>query len=183
MKKHLIIAAALTVVSPLLASAPSYADTLFSFSFTDGTNTVTGRVDFLLPSANNAAAQAVYIDSISPLSVSWPTSFPDNLITDSNVSIVGNQFSWTPSGISLAGFLVQNTATGLEFRLNSLVPQYIWTGKTAAGAPSSITSTTITFNPIPTATPLPAALPLFATGIGGLGFLGWRRKRKAQSLA
>jgi len=28
-------------------------------------------------------------------------------------------------------------------------------------------------------TPLPAALPLFATGLGGLGLLGWRRKRKA----
>ena len=30
-----------------------------------------------------------------------------------------------------------------------------------------------------TATPLPAALPLFATGLGGLGLLGWRRKRKS----
>ena len=28
------------------------------------------------------------------------------------------------------------------------------------------------------ATPLPAALPLFATGLGGLGLLGWRRKRR-----
>lgn len=28
-------------------------------------------------------------------------------------------------------------------------------------------------------TPLPAALPLFASGLGGLGLLGWRRKRKA----
>ncbi len=28
------------------------------------------------------------------------------------------------------------------------------------------------------ATPLPAALPLFATGIGMVGLLGWRRKRK-----
>ena len=27
-------------------------------------------------------------------------------------------------------------------------------------------------------TPLPAALPLFATGLGALGLLGWRRKRK-----
>ena len=27
--------------------------------------------------------------------------------------------------------------------------------------------------------PLPAALPLFATGLAGLGLLGWRRKRKA----
>ena len=32
-------------------------------------------------------------------------------------------------------------------------------------------------------TPLPTTLPLFATGIGGLGLLGWRRKRKAQATA
>jgi hypothetical protein len=31
--------------------------------------------------------------------------------------------------------------------------------------------------------PVPAALPLFVTGIGGLGLLGWRRKRKAQAVA
>lgn len=29
------------------------------------------------------------------------------------------------------------------------------------------------------ATPLPAALPLFASGLGALGLFGWRRKRKA----
>ena len=34
-----------------------------------------------------------------------------------------------------------------------------------------------------TATPLPAALPLFATGLGALGLLGWRRKKKAAALA
>jgi hypothetical protein len=32
-------------------------------------------------------------------------------------------------------------------------------------------------------TPLPATLPLFATGFAGLGLLGWRRKRKAQPVA
>ena len=32
-------------------------------------------------------------------------------------------------------------------------------------------------------TPLPATLPLFATGLGALGLLGWRRKRKAQAAA
>ena len=31
-------------------------------------------------------------------------------------------------------------------------------------------------------TPLPAALPLFASGLGALGLLGWRRKRKAAAL-
>jgi hypothetical protein len=40
--------------------------------------------------------------------------------------------------------------------------------------------------PIPPAippTPLPAALPLFATGLGALGLLGWRRKRKGAAVA
>jgi len=35
----------------------------------------------------------------------------------------------------------------------------------------------------PLNTPLPGALPLFATGLGALGLLGWRRKRKAQVAA
>ena len=40
---------------------------------------------------------------------------------------------------------------------------------------------TVTYDYSPV--PLPAALPLFATGLGGLGLLGWRRKRKAQAVA
>jgi fibronectin-binding autotransporter adhesin len=32
-------------------------------------------------------------------------------------------------------------------------------------------------------TPLPAALPLFASGIGGLGLLSWRKRRKAAAIA
>ena len=34
---------------------------------------------------------------------------------------------------------------------------------------------------IPGAVPVPAALPLFATGLGIMGFLNWRRKRKVQA--
>jgi hypothetical protein len=34
-----------------------------------------------------------------------------------------------------------------------------------------------------TATPLPATLPLFATGLGALGLFAWRRKRKAAAFA
>jgi hypothetical protein len=41
------------------------------------------------------------------------------------------------------------------------------------GAGSSVTVTPVS------ATPLPAALPLFATGFGVMGLFGWRRKRKA----
>jgi hypothetical protein len=35
--------------------------------------------------------------------------------------------------------------------------------------------------PVCLTTPIPPALPLFATGLAGLGLLGWRRKRKANA--
>jgi hypothetical protein len=41
-----------------------------------------------------------------------------------------------------------------------------------------VTDATLSLSVAPSETPLPAALPLFATGLGALGLLGWRRKRK-----
>jgi hypothetical protein len=45
------------------------------------------------------------------------------------------------------------------------------------------TGVNLTFSSTVSAVPLPAALPLFATGLGALGLLGWRRKRKALAAA
>ena len=50
------------------------------------------------------------------------------------------------------------------------------TGNSSAG-PVAINQMTIT--PGVSATPLPAALPLYATGLGALALIGWRRKRAA----
>jgi hypothetical protein len=35
----------------------------------------------------------------------------------------------------------------------------------------------VAFSPLVAATPIPAALPLFASALGGLGFIGWRRRQ------
>ena len=43
---------------------------------------------------------------------------------------------------------------------------------------SCVISGTITVEH-PSTVPLPATLPLFVKGLGALGLLGWRRKRKA----
>jgi hypothetical protein len=49
------------------------------------------------------------------------------------------------------------------------------------GFSNGSSNTVLTLTPV--ATPLPAALPLFATGLGALGLLGWRRKKRAAALA
>jgi PEP-CTERM motif len=49
----------------------------------------------------------------------------------------------------------------------------------ALEAPTDLVSVTGVNNPLNT--PLPAALPLFASGLGALGLLGWRRKRKVRT--
>jgi len=58
--------------------------------------------------------------------------------------------------------------------------QGIWIGEGLTGGDTGADSLTV--NSL-TVTPLPAALPLFATGLGALGLLGRRRKRKAQATA
>jgi hypothetical protein len=50
-------------------------------------------------------------------------------------------------------------------------------------SPSGATPGALEVDGTATVIPIPAALPLFATGIGGLGLLAWRRKRKAQAVA
>ena len=54
-------------------------------------------------------------------------------------------------------------------------------GNLYADAPQTVADWTVTA--AAATTPLPAALPLFATGLGGLGLLGWRRKKKAAAVA
>lgn len=88
---------------------------------------------------------------------------------------------------------------GAQFLLNGVLTSF----NDANGDALDITSDTFTFavnandNPFfyvsglvwdvcnpcgaPGDTPLPAALPLFASGLGALGVLGWRRKRKTQA--
>jgi hypothetical protein len=51
----------------------------------------------------------------------------------------------------------------------------------ASGA-DNVTGASSTID-VSAALPLPAALPLFASGLGALGMLGWRRKRKAAVVA
>ena len=67
--------------------------------------------------------------------------------------------------ISLAGITADTTITGAIFSFGTT------SGVNVAGVPST--------SPVP----LPGALPLFATGLAGLGLMKWRKKRKVQAAA
>jgi hypothetical protein len=85
--------------------------------------------------------------------------------------VQGNGFMiFVPDGYT-SGTVLNSMATfdGVTIASLGLTPgTYVWTWGTAADQ-----SFTLEIGQ----TPLPAALPLFATG---LGLLGWRRKRKAR---
>jgi hypothetical protein len=83
-----------------------------------------------------------------------------------------------PVGAVVGGFSFSVYAAPSQFSLNNYFLYGVPEGIAAYGftlAPE------ISGMPFPAATPLPAALPLYATGLGALALLRWRRKRKAAS--
>jgi len=113
-----------------------------------------------------------------------------NSYTLSSISALGSDLSADANGLfynfgsSANGYLDFYQPSAAFFELAQ--PNYCGTSQAVCvGAPSIVfasSSMTGAFEIGTAATPLPAALPLFATGLGGLGLLGWRRKRKAQAL-
>jgi hypothetical protein len=111
---------------------------------------------------------------------------PDIVVGPGSLSINNGLSNYVPFTklslsltFSLTNFLsgnLSNILSGSIFWPNScdfVGQQIVCAGE---GAAPHIVSGSLT--PIPTV-PLPATLPLFATGLGALGLLGWRRKRKA----
>ena len=98
--------------------------------------------------------------------------FTENLI----VSLVSP--GATSLGIAATGTITETTL--ISGSLLTSAPVFYSAAYTQNGGPGA--QINASFNDSTTAppsgTPLPAALPLFATGLGAMGLLGWRRKRK-----
>jgi hypothetical protein len=104
-----------------------------------------------------------------------------------NVSVTNGQTFTVghDDGLTLVinGVTVVNQPTPTAFANTS----YTWTGLTGTypfqlvyGECCTAPAVLNVQLPLVSSVPLPAALPLFATGLGCLGFLGLRRKRKAE---
>jgi hypothetical protein len=149
-----------------LAAQPAVASTVFYYDVYEGTGTTgTLLLGFQVPNL-------------------IPQSFPGEAITN----VIGTQAPFFPAGTDA---FYQSSLGGIEIPLstdvilrNGLFDNIDALGQYSVslgvnGAYLTRNATLVVSNTAPVITPVPAALPLFATGLGGLGLLGWRRKRKA----
>ena len=122
--------------------------------------------------SSTGIAQAI---SVTKTFTTTGGSFP-GLYTETLTSIA--VLSRAANTIDLELFGVLNGPAGSGF---SNTPAGLLLDANQSGGPGNSVawSATELSNPPPLGgTPLPAALPLFASGLGALGMLGWRRKRK-----
>jgi hypothetical protein len=133
----------------------------FHYSFQGGTigGFISGLIDNQLD--QQATSVTITVSSIGGLGEYVTPGFPNNF------DVSGGAIT----GVSFSGQLGTNT---LSIVLNSSLNNAIL--NTSAGAEGAGIAG-VTYAAVPQV-PLPAALPLFATGLGALGLLGWRRKRK-----
>ena len=164
----------------------------FSFSFTNNYRgvgaawgAVTGRIIGLTDNATSSAAH-IYIDT-------WPSDLTNlgSYIAPIDATLWNFQYVnyFTVSG---------GVITSMDFHADNLLPtasdrlylshatcscSYLSIGSgnffKVCSNPDNISTALL---PVST-TPLPATLPLFASGLGALGLFGWRRKRKARLAA
>ena len=126
---------------------------LFDGTYTGGTALQQDNVNTLASTFPSTVTLAITLNGLDP---SIDLAADLDLYVTENYQGVGNSFN-------------ANFGDGVTFTINA--------------PPGVIVTSDSGVFPDTAATPLPAALPLFATGLGGLGLLGWRRKRKAAALA
>jgi hypothetical protein len=194
----------LMAVIGLLGLFPSAGHALnFSFSFTGSCNvgpgctaTVTGEIDGL--TNGTSAATAVIIDSISNAAFTLPSPLPFNttncgsncLLSVNTFTVIGGVLTaedydassdpiitGDPPFEGLWNLSLGSSGPGEMAFANGTTP-FDCHQPCADFQDSIISQSGATFTPLTGATPLPAALPLFATGLGAMGLFGWRRKRK-----
>jgi hypothetical protein len=195
----------LMAIIALLGLFPSAGHAMnFGFSFTGSCNvgpgctaTVTGEIDGL--TNGTSAASAVIIDSISNAAFTLPSPLPFNttncgsdcLLSDNTFTVTGGLLTAEDYDASSDPIItgsppfegLWNLALGAfgpnEMSLSNGTTPFDCKQPCADFQDNILSQSGATFTPLSVgATPIPATLPLFVTGLGVMGLLGWRRKRK-----
>ena len=181
--------AALMTVAAMLSSSPTYATTYyFEFTNTLGTvggeiaGTVTGEFDGSVSGLTFTATE-VFIDSY-PSGINLGTSQLSGtpIITFNSFPLNGSD-EIISSDADFSSENVTGGTVGNDLCINVCNSPYNTELRNVFSGLFVATNEAVTFSDTPFTTPIPAALPLFAGGLGAMGLLGWRRKRKAATIA
>jgi hypothetical protein len=187
----LALAGALVVFSFAAPAHASVIDWNFNFLLNDG-GTVAGTVGTVngtFVTQDTPAGGPYLITSIQngELNGSIPVTLlaPNGVFNDNLLFPSGQPFD------AVAGLGFQTTTPNVMWAIwyDPGVNSLVWCNNSGSGENYTCDSTKgdpidyVTFSSVQVATPLPAALPLFAGGLGVIGLLARRRKRKTTTLA
>jgi hypothetical protein len=167
----------------LLGFSPASADAIYTYTGSDfgptsgpytTTDMVTGTIDLATALGDNLGLSSILPDSFSFSDGVQTITSSDSLSKESfNVATDANGYI-----VAWSIILETDVSDGISSNFN---PGFVVPGDIAyLNGGSDGAAVTLTPG---SWTPLPAALPLFATGLGAMGLLGWRRKRKNAALA
>jgi hypothetical protein len=173
--KRLAAAVAAVMLALGAAAGAAHADTvtydltLTATTDTDGTplTTYDGTGTITLSSAPSVSGQTDYGTYQAAVTFT---------IDGQSFSGFATQVQFQDGNFRNATFSEQIGSSPVRFALSTTGEYIFYYGNLLEDAVGSITAT-------PAPTPLPAALPFFAAGLGALGLLGWRKKRTARSVA
>lgn len=150
------------------ANAGVFAGKDISGEFTIGSALGANFNGFIIPTQFSFTGGPLTINNLDS------TNYSFDVQTSNTGAIIG----WTIlASISSSFFNITVATSNSSDLTSSLGPT------TFMSASNGFSPGTWSVSDPPSNTPLPAALPLFAGGLGALGLLGWRRKRKAAALA
>jgi hypothetical protein len=185
------ILGALATGAVLFVCAPANANVVYNLTFknygnnVEGTGTLTLNFSTLAQDFNLNQSLASILVSITTTDIDGHGIFS---ITPANLAS-GSQFQTGNAG-QVYTLTAEQAGSGPSTLLFLDLFTNSWqlhngndNGPTADQGAFTITGPTFVAGGGEVTTPLPAALPLFATGLGALGLVGLRRKRKAAAVA
>jgi len=140
----------------------TFADSLLGTGVINGTQIQNLTIDVFLNGVSQGTASLASFDA-AIFNLNFNTTTDQFVVGGSATGSAGQL--WNFSSTTSVGFGSGNFQQGVSIGSSTLL------------GPIPVGNSTLSA----TLVPLPATLPLFATGLAAIGLLGWRRKRKARA--
>ena len=174
----------LLAILPLLGLSPANAvEFTYAVDYMIGGDTVTGSITTTCDNCILSTADvSSWNFSVPALSLSMSGTAPT--VASGDLDVTPSAIIWSPGGLITFFFDGPNGCIDFDgLACGGSSPFAYDADALSRNNGAFIRSFAPGALAIATATPLPAALPMFGTVLGVVGLLGWRTKRKAQAVA